>query len=495
MRIDNPTQEKLREYCDNLNNYVKKNNELVETRYIDLGVKTLRVLNYSREFTHLMEKQLAYSIKDDADKYDATLILWKEPNVNQVYKEIEPKFNLKYDLKKRLEMIMSGVKGQDLWIFDKNYSQTTPIIYADIWRNITEAYDRENETYFLGVQNLDPEEFIKEGHIFVQIFNKVLKTDTTNLVHGASVGIDGNGILFCARGQRGKSTLVVLSMMEGFEYVSDDYLTIQKDGDKLYTYPIYSIITLSPRMYNELFDKLQNSRFLFNNARKDKYVISIANFHDRFRSKYPIKFCMFPEIVSDAEPSITVCSREEKGRAIVQLVQSSVFQMQDVHNHKVIKKITDMVKDYTFYKINLCNDIKKNTEFLREFVKQYKPVENKVTIDKMLTDITFDLANILDSEEGVIYSMNKFATSIYDNLLKGVSRENIIGALGTIKDMPLSIIKDMDILIREINGLNLLKDVVPTDKKAYINPEFVKECNFRLSFVKYEDSGIKELIK
>ena len=77
------------------------------------------------------------------------------------------------------------------------------------------------------------------------------------MVHGDIVGLNDNGVLFCARGQRGKSTLVVLSMIDGFEYVSDDYLTLEKENDKLYAHPIYSIITLSPRMYNELFDKLK----------------------------------------------------------------------------------------------------------------------------------------------------------------------------------------------------------------------------------------------
>ena len=494
MIINNPTVDKIKEYNENLYKYIEKNNKLVETRYVDLGVKTLRILNYSKEFTHLMEKQLTYSIKNSADKYDATLILWKEKNVKNIYSKIANEYNPKNNLKMRAIMLAQGIKGEDLWVFDSNYSKTNPIIRSDIHRNIIEAIDVENNTYFLGVENLDPEEFIKEGHIFVQIFNKVLKTDTTNLVHGAAVGFDGNGILFCARGQRGKSTLTVLSMMKGFEYVSDDYLTLQKEGDKLYTYPIYSIITLSPRMYNELYDELKESRFLFNNARKDKYVINIANFHKQFRAKYPVKLCMFPEIVSDKEPSIELCSKKEKGRAIVQLVQSSVFQMQDVHNHKVIKKITDMVKDYDFYKINLCNDINKNTEFLREFLKNYKPADEKINIDKMLVDITFDLANILDSENGILYSMNKFATSIYNNLLQGASYENIIGALSTIKDMPLSILPSLEKFMSELNKHNLLDDVISDNKRAYINPEFVKECDCKLSFIRYDKDCIKELI-
>jgi hypothetical protein len=315
------------------------------------------------------------------------------------------------------------------------------------------------------------------------------------MVHGASIGMNNNGILFCARGQRGKSTLSVLSMIKGFEYVSDDYLTLEKEGNNLFAHPIYSIITLSPRMYNELFDELKDSRFLFNNARKDKYVVSIANFHDRFKKKYPIKFCMFPEIVSDKEPSIVECSKEEKGRAIVQLIQSTVFQMQDINNPKVIKKLFEMVKDFCFYKINLCNDINRNTEFLREFAKNYQDKKSNVQVGYLLVDITFDIANMLDTKTYTIYTMNKFSTAIYENLLAGVSKENIIKALATIEDMPMSIVIKIDKLISFLNSMKMIENIKKTDKRAYINPEFAQECNYKLSVLKFEENNTKEMIK
>ena len=201
---------------------------------------------------------------------------------------------------------------------------------------------------------------------------KILKTKNSNLVHGACVGIDNKGVLFCARGQRGKSTLSVLSLLSGFEYVSDDYLTLEKDGENLYAYPIYSIITLSPRMYNEMYDKLEGTRFVSNNVRKDKYVLNIANLHNQFRKRYPVKLCMYPEIVSDDEPSICECNQQEKGQAITHLVHSTIMQMLDVYNPKTMKKLIDMVNPFKFYKIYLCNNIYKNTDCLKQFLEEYK---------------------------------------------------------------------------------------------------------------------------
>ncbi len=152
-------------------------------------------------------------------------------------------------------------------------------------------------------------------------------------------------------------------MIEGFEYVSDDYLVLEKEGDELYSYPIYSIITLSPKMYNELYDDLKG-KFVSNNARKDKYVIDINAYHSAFRNKYPIKICIFPQIVADEKPSIVLC---KKGRAITQFVHSTISQLEDKHDIKTIKKLISFIKDFNFYQINLCSDIRQNVECLRQF--------------------------------------------------------------------------------------------------------------------------------
>lgn len=495
MRIDNPTSEELKKIFNNIDTYLDKNYNKIYIKYLDLGVKTVKVECYSEDFVHLVEKQLNYVLRDSAEKYDATLKIWNEKELGLLPTKIVDKMNPSKNLKFRVEMLVNKLKEFDLWVVDNNFSKINPVIFNNIWSGIFSGIDYDTNTFYYAARDLNPEEIIKEGHIFVQHLNRILKSDNINMVHGACVGLENKGILFCARGQRGKSTLVVRSMMEGFEYVSDDYLTLEKTNNELFAHPIYSIITLSPRMYNELFDELKDSRFLFNNARKDKYVISIANFHDKFKKKYPIKFCMFPEIVSDKEPSIVECDKEEKGRAIVQLIQSTVCQMQDINNPKVIEKLFDMVKDFSFYKINLCNDIDKNTECLKEFLKNYKEKPLNIQLDRMLVDVTFDLANILDTETFTIYSMNKLATAIYENLKGGASKESIVGALKTIKDMPLSILDDVDKLIAILKEKKLIKDFAGENKRVFINPEFAVENDYRLSFLEYCEDETKELIK
>lgn len=472
--------------------------------YIKLGSKIVKVLCYSDEFIPHIQKQLTFSLLKESSHYDATLVLWKENDFSLLYKELI-KSHTPLMMRNRLESVRRQSKRLldknfsfiEPWftIFDYTYSKHIPLMFVYSEIGIARAYDEENNIFYYGIRDLSPEEFIKHGHIFVQFFNKIIKSETANLAHGAVIGIDNKGILLCARGQRGKSTLTVLSMIEGFEYVSDDYLIFEKEGNELYSDPIYSIITLSPRMYNELYDKLENSRFVSNNARKDKYVINIANFHKQFKTKYPIKCCLFPEIVSDPEPSICPCSLEEKGRAIVQLIHSTVMQLEDITDRKTIKLLFTMVKDFTFYKFNLCNDINKNTEFLKNYIQHLDNKKDICEFPPVIEDVTFELANFINTQTFTICSMNKFATNIYENLKSGVTRENILTEL-LLLDNISDCEKQLDMFIHVLKDKKLFSFLKHDDAaKPFINKDAVIESQHRMSVIEFREDEVEELIK
>ena len=503
MQFKDLTKEEITSVYTNLDSYIAQK-EIKWTKYADFGCKIVRIVSYSDEFLPLVEKQLTFVLKDNAEKYDDTLIIWNEKDVLSLSKDICSKLT-RFFMRIRLEIVRHKAKNLEfnenelynIQLFYNDFSKTKPAVDFQTMRGFFIANNKEKHTYYYGVNNLEPEEFIKEGHIFVQFFNNILKTETSNLVHGAVIGYNGNGICFCARGQRGKSTLSVLSMMKGFEYVSDDYLILHQDNKgQLLSSPIYSIITLAPVMYNRLYDYMKGSQFVSNNARKDKYVFNISNYHDRFKRNYPIKLCIFPEIVSDKEPSIKYCTEEEKGRAIVQIIQSTLMQTQDLSENWTVKKIMNMVKNFPFYKLNLCFDIDKNTEFLREFMNKFNSLEKKIIkTPKIAIDITFDYANILNTELGVIYSMNKFATNVYENLLNGVSINDISNELGKLSIHNNDIINQLNLLVERLQEKEIITQEKITNKKPQISFDLAEEDNYILSLVEFAQDKYIELIK
>lgn len=319
------------------------------------GIKTVRVLSCNPEAAPMIRRQLAWSLTEPVPNPDATLVLWRE----------------KVDATFHKRVLGIGVEddgsGDNLILALREGDGIKPfgeVSYENHTANLTDG-----NCSFYCVESLEPEEWIKEGHLFVHWLYRLADTPTSHLVHGACIGLDGKGVLMCARGQRGKSTLAVTALLRGFEYVSDDYLILEKAAETLAASPIYSIITLSPRMYTALYDDLTQARFVCNNARKDKYVFDISGYGAALRRAYPIRLCIFPEI----EPSLTEaviapCSAAEKGRAITHLVHSTVLQMQAQGDAGTVRKLIDMLQGLPFYSMKLCPDIYANVETLRKFL-------------------------------------------------------------------------------------------------------------------------------
>ena len=63
---------------------------------------------------------------------------------------------------------------------------------------------------------------------------------------------------------------------------------------------------------------------------------------------------------------------DNKGKAIVQLVHSTIKQMKDEYDTKNVKKLINMLQDLEFYRFRLSSDIFLNTKVLRDFISNLK---------------------------------------------------------------------------------------------------------------------------
>lgn len=366
MRIDKPSAEQLAQSFKYLDARAAKGREPVFVKYLDLGVRVVRLICYSDAFTPHVEKQLTWSLKDDAPRYDATLVIWQEAIAEAAF-GLFGCYNPARYRQMRIQRLARGNPAiQPIAFFDEDMLRHRPLIDADTKSGLLSAWDPKSNTYYYAAENLDPEEFIKHGHIFVQTLFHILRSPTSSLVHGAVVGLRGKGVLFCAIGYRGKSTLTVNCLLDGFDYVSDDYLILAKHDDVLRAWPIYSIVALSPQAYQAMYSRFRG-KFVSNNARKDKYIFNIAGYHDRFASGYPVKLCMFPHITDCAEPSIVSGDRE---RGIEELLYSSIHNTGNTKDATTMGKLYTFVDDLPFYRFNLSLNIDKNTRCLRNFLER-----------------------------------------------------------------------------------------------------------------------------
>lgn len=336
------------------------------TKYIRIGDIIIRIISYSQEYLWHIENQFTLALCDKCEHYDCTLVIWKESKFSDLIKNIIKGDNTSAIYRQyRIHKLHQSSPLDHFLIYNENILHAKPLLEIHCASNLVMGWNPLTNTYYYADHDLSSEEFIKRGHAFVQIIARIVKRKNSNLAHGAVVGLNNTGVLLCGKGYRGKSTFSVQALLDEFEYVSDDYIMIEKDNTDVYASPIYSIITLHPHMWQK-FSHILDVKFISNNARKDKYVFNISKYHRLFRRKYPIKIAMMLNICHCKEPSI---EEGYKYQAMDEFICSSVAQTGDMQDVSTIAKLEAFIKDLPFYRINLSTNLEKNVECLKNFLQ------------------------------------------------------------------------------------------------------------------------------
>ncbi|MBR3627770.1 MAG: hypothetical protein IKN42_02850 [Elusimicrobia bacterium] len=340
--ILNVNKNSLLKYYDFLDSRYKKTAEQnsVVTKYLDLGIKVIRLQIAYKNFLPELEKYFSCSLKNNIDKYDETIYIWKD----NIYSYINDQYN------------------KSKWI-EVSYDKKD-LIRIDLENKIINAENSESKKYYFVAEDFSYDILSKQGHLFVKLISQIVRTEHSALVHSAAVGIDNKGILICAKSGSGKSTLSVSCLTNGFQYVSDDYLILNKTNNLL-ALPIYSIITLSEHIYKQMPNL--KSEFMCNNYNNTKYVLNISSYDNNIIRNLSIKAVVFPKISNVVEPTI---ERTDKNKALTQFVYSTATQMDKDKDPQYIKQLISFVKDLDFYQINLSKDLNKNVKILKQFIKE-----------------------------------------------------------------------------------------------------------------------------
>ncbi|MDR1742526.1 MAG: hypothetical protein LBR48_01740 [Dysgonamonadaceae bacterium] len=226
---------------------------------------------------------------------------------------------------------------------------------------------KDAEIFYIPGDGLSLEDRIRRmGHLFVKQINKLSRTPEQMLIHAAAVGIDNKGVLIAAKGGGGKSTLAVSAMLSGFQYVSDDYSIIAKNGAYLTAYPIYSTININPAMYPQM-PGLQ-AKYLWNSwYNEEKHSVEISAHHGSFVPELDIKAIVYPQIAAIEKPYIEAINRD---KVVVQVAYSTASQMGLLFDVEYINSLKEMISGMKYYQINLCPNLAANVELLKHFTEK-----------------------------------------------------------------------------------------------------------------------------
>lgn len=108
--------------------------------------------------------------------------------------------------------------------------------------------------------------------------------------------------------------------------------------------------------------------------------------------------------------------------------------------------------------------------------------------EKMFADITDGIAIVINSETGIYYGMNGLGSTVFENLINGVSVENIVAALKAMPNVPVDIETRVQSFIDDVVAKELVIAGEGNDNAANIDAAVATEDGFAISVDEYSDA-------
>ena len=187
-------------------------------------------------------------------------------------------------------------------------------------------------------------------------------------VHGGAVGLNGEGVLITSMGGCGKSTTVLSCLLDGFDYISDDYLILEPETAT--AYPLYNCGILNEDSLNRLpeLKPLVSGDVL---RRENRYIVDLSGYRNQFFRGMKIKAIVHPRVLPADEPEKAALIRKDplqtgKTEMLISSVrQNGFFMMRD---QDTLHSLFGAVSSLPSYELILSPDRQSNCRALRELL-------------------------------------------------------------------------------------------------------------------------------
>lgn len=108
--------------------------------------------------------------------------------------------------------------------------------------------------------------------------------------------------------------------------------------------------------------------------------------------------------------------------------------------------------------------------------------------EKMFADVTDGIAIIINSETGIYYGMNEFATNIYENIISGVDTDKLLNSLKEFCNTNGNIEDSYNQFLTTMLETEILVEGGKNSKEPNIDLNVAKENNYSLELKEYNDA-------
>ncbi len=311
-----------------------------------LGGRSIRIAFAGVQVSALMKLNLSLLLDPSPkrDEPDETVFVWKDDlDALRALCMIPPSNQgKKYQSTADYEICFPGMANR-LSVRDKN----TGISYVCFERNedLPRAYFNKP--------------FVNEMQWWIQ--------DRAFILHGAEIGFAGKGALILGPSGSGKSTLALAGLLEGMDYVAEDYLLIDREGP-IVGRPIFATGYLLEESL-DMLPELKEHRLHYCEVTK-KTLLDLSYRKEQFRENGLLaELILFPTLCGAAEPLILPM---EEGPLLVGALASTAKQIRAYGSFaESFSILFERFRGMKNYELRLTNDPAKNALALKAFMKSY----------------------------------------------------------------------------------------------------------------------------
>ncbi len=187
---------------------------------------------------------------------------------------------------------------------------------------------------------------------FTKLISFWAQKQNLSILHAGCVSLNNKGVLIVGRGGKGKSSTSIQCIIDGLDYLSDDYLLIDHTNEKTMAYSIYNSGHLELNNI-ENFPKIKSSIEIGNIDSNNKpYLFLSPIFKDKVKRSTEIKAIIVPLVTKNVLANFYPISSIE---AIKALAPTSLVQL-NTRGTNNLNYLANLTRKFPNYCLKLGSD-------------------------------------------------------------------------------------------------------------------------------------------
>jgi hypothetical protein len=206
----------------------------------------------------------------------------------------------------------------------------------------------------------DPMPLYERAAPLRHIFNAWFEKRGLHFVHGAAVGNENGCLVLAGGGGSGKSTTALACMLNGLDYIADDYLLLQSVDSQLMAHSVYcsaKTAETSIALMPHLFEHITNpDQWL-----QEKALLYLSEIPDtRLTGSMTVRAIAIPTVSGNVESSFSPLS---KSKALLALAPSTIFQQPGTGANR-FDFLSRIVRDIPCFSLSVGSDLRALTDMI-----------------------------------------------------------------------------------------------------------------------------------